>query len=87
MNVYLNGNLAQVPAIHIDVLLTANLLWPQRCFTLYRNSSMCICFIRFYIIKLPHYDKVLVRIEAYYVTYLHMLHICVYKIYCIIVLL
>ena len=40
MNVCLNGNLAQIPVIYIDVLLTRrerlHCLWPQRCFALYQ---------------------------------------------------
>ena len=45
MNIYLNGNLAQVSVIHINVLLTPNkkrlyFLWSQRCFTLYKTIAI-----------------------------------------------
>ena len=50
MNVDLNGNLARVLVIRINVLLTpkkkASLLWPQRCFTLSKKLQYVYLFYK-----------------------------------------
>ena len=63
MNVYLNRKLAQMPVIHIDILLTlkknATLPLASTLFCFVSNIAVCIFLLRGCKLSNSHYDKVL----------------------------
>ena len=90
MNVYLNGNLAQMPFIHTDVLLSrkkrAHCLLPQRCFVLYQRLQYVHFFYEIINNQNPSLRQGISLLRENInifmnVTYLNMFHICIYKIY------
>ena len=87
MNVYLDGNLTQMPFIHTDVLLSSKkrATLPQRCFVLYQILQYVYFFYEVISNQTPSLRQGVSLLRENInifmnVTYLNM-HICFYKIY------